>query len=297
VSSRSSGEVSWVERRDESFDLAEAMLRLSPMHAKRRERRRILAEVAALAPQVRAGLPAGPSARQTLDAISDYLFNREGFRGTIALLDPGSLSLPNLLKDKKGTCVSLVILYLSIAERLGLDVHAAATPVHLFIRYEGPEGIINIETLEQGRTVDDAEYRRRYRMADSSIERGIFMKPLPKRAVVAHFLSNRGAIASREGRRDDALRDFDAALEVDPDLEAAYYNRGLEHLKAGELVSSRADLTKAIELHPLDAQAFNNRGLANLKLNDRDAARRDFEEAIRIDPSQREAKENLKLLG
>jgi regulator of sirC expression with transglutaminase-like and TPR domain len=215
----------------------------------------------------------------------------------MTLSDPRSLALPDLLKSKRGTCVSLVILYLSVAERLGLNVHAAATPVHLFVRYEGPEGVINIETLEQGRTVEDAEYRHRHRITDTSVERGIFLRPLAKRAVIAHFLSNRGAIASKEGRREDALRDFDAALELFPDLEVAWDNRGLEHLKAGEFEAARTDLTKPIELHPLDAHAFNNRGLAAFKLGDKDAARKDFDQAMRIDPGLKEARDNLLLLG
>lgn len=289
--------LAWVEDRDESLDLAEAALRLSPRQVHRRERKEVFRALDVFAARVRSTLSAGASSRQTLEAINDLLFGIEHFRGTMTLDNPLSLSLPSLLKEKRGTCVSLVILYLSVAERVGLALHAAATPVHLFVRYEGPEGILNVETLEQGRMVDDSEYRRRHRMADSSIERGIFMRPLTKRAVLAHFLSNRGAIASREGRREDALRDLYAALKLYPDLEAAYYNRGLEHLKAGELEAARADLSKAIELHPLDAQAFNNRGLANLKLGDAEASRRDFEEAVRIDPGQREAKENLKLLG
>ena len=75
---------------------------------------------------------------------------------------------------------------------------------------------------------------------------------------------------SSDGRRlivfHGPVVSLDAALELDPNFEAACYNRGLEHLKAGELQPARTDLTKAIELHPLDAQAFNNRGLANLKL-------------------------------
>jgi len=289
--------VSWVERRGETFDLAEAAIRLAPDAPARRERKDALRQIDELAGRVRTAIPADATPRQTIDAINDALFTKEGFHGTMALSDPKSLSLPDLLKDKRGTCVTLVILYVSVAERLDINVHAAATPVHLFVRYEGPDGVINVETLEQGRTIEDAEYLRRHRIADSSVERGIFMRPLSNRAVIAHFLSNRGAIASRAGGRDDAMRDFDAALELYPDLEAAYYNRGLEHLKAGEFDTAREDLTKAIELHPLDAQAFNNRGLANLRGGDSEAARRDFEEAMRIDPAQKEARENPKLLG
>jgi len=257
----------------------------------------VLAVVDAISTQVRASVSEPASVRERLLALNGVLFRETSFRGTMALTDPRSLSLTSLLETKQGTCVSLVILYLSVAERVGLTLHAAATPVHLFVRYEGPEGVINIETLEQGRMVEDAEYRRRYRMADSSIERGLFLRPLSKKAVLAHYLSNRGAIASKEGRPEDALRDFDAALELYPDLEAAYYNRGLEHLKAEDFETARADLTKAVELHPLDAQAFNNRGLSDLKLGDAAGARRDFEEAMHIDPGQKEARENLKLLG
>jgi len=287
----------WIERRGDAADLVEATLRLSAPKLKRSERRRVLAEVDTLSTEVMASIDEDAGPRERLSALSNVIFKGNSFRGTMALADPRSLSLLSLLETKQGTCVSLVILYLSVAERVGLTLHAAATPVHLFVRYEGPGGVINIETLEQGRMVEDAEYRRRYRMADSSIERGLFLRPLSKKAVLAHYLSNRGAIASKEGRREDAVRDFDTALELYPDLEAAYYNRGLEHLKAEDFETARADLTKAIELHPLDAQAFNNRGLADLKLADTEAARRDFQEAIRIDPGQREAKENLKLLG
>jgi len=288
--------VSRIERQGDHFDFAEATLRLDPQATHRRERKDALRQIDDLAERVKAALPAAASPKQTIDAINDLLFTKEGYHGTIALADPNSLSISKLLETKRGTCVSLVILYLAIAERVGLDVHAAATPIHLFVRYEDPEGIVNVETLEGGRTVEDADYRRQHRMTDSSIDRGLFMRPLTKRAVIAHFLSNRGAIASRDGRKEEALEDFDAAIELYPDLEAAYYNRGLEHLKAGELEAAKADLTKAIELHPLDAQAFNNRALAEIKLGDTAAAKRDFEAAIRIDPAQKEVRENLKRL-
>jgi regulator of sirC expression with transglutaminase-like and TPR domain len=252
--------------------------------------------VDALAQEVQKRMPPGAEPRHLLEVISDVLFRQEMFRGTLALDNPKSLSLSAVLKDKAGTCVSLVILYLAVAERVGVRVKAAATPVHLFVRYEGPGGPLNVETLEQGRFLDDATYRRRNRMDNESVQRGIFMTLLPDSAVLAHFLSNRAVIYSKAGEHRKALKDFEQALKLYPDLVAAYYNRGLEYLRRGKFEKARADFSEAIDRHPLDAQAFNNRGLANLKLGDREAAKRDFEEALKIAPGLKEAAQNLRLL-
>ncbi len=283
-------------RTEAEFDLAEVTLRLSPVRIPGRLRGSALRRIEGYARSVRETLPHSASPHHALEAVSNLLSDREGFTGTLSVTDPRSLSLAHLLEEKRGTCVSLVILYLAVAERAGVPVSAAATPEHLFVRYEGPGGPLNVETLEGGRFLDDETYRRRYRMAESSIERGIFMRPLPKKAVLAHFLSNRGVLAAREGRHRAAMRDFRRALALYPDLVAGYYNRGLERLRGGDYEKAREDFSAAIDRHPLDAQAFNNRGLSHLRLGEREAARHDFEDALRIEPGLKEATQNLRLL-
>ena len=284
-----------LSRAGDSIDLADAALRLSPIAVPRAERREVLRRVDGIADRVRETTGKNVNARQTLDAINDVLFQQEGLRGSLRE-EPESLSLASLLERKRGSCVTLVALYLAVGDRLGISLSAVATPEHLFVRYSGPKGAVNVETLEEGEVVPDSTYRRRNRMAQGSIDRGIYLTALPRLAVVAYMLSNRGALASRMGDHRAALHELDAALSLDPDLPAAHYNRGIANLALKKYASAVADFTKAIDLNPLDGQALNNRGIAREMSGDGAAAREDFDAALRVNPAMKEARENLRHL-
>ena len=192
--------------------------------------------------------------------------------------------------------MGLAIVYLALAQRLGLDAHAVATPVHLFIKVKLDGHARNVELLEAGREIDDDTYRRRYKIDEASITSGVFMRELTNAEVIAHLLSNQAIALSRQGRLEDALTRYDAALELAPQLVAAWYNRGIDLMSAGRLQHALASFNRAIDLYPSDAQAHNNRGLAKLKLGDVEGARTDFERALAIEPSLTEADENLRHL-
>ena len=64
-----------------------------------------------------------------------------------------------------------------------------------------------------------------------------------------------------KGDLDGALADENKAVEIDPNIAEAYYNRGFIKRAKGDLDGALADETKAIELNPSFAQAHYNRGL------------------------------------
>jgi len=67
-------------------------------------------------------------------------------------------------------------------------------------------------------------------------------------------------------------------------------------MSTGLLQEALADFNHAIELYPSDAQAHNNRGLAKDKLGDRKGAMADFRRALELQPGMKEAEENLRRL-
>jgi regulator of sirC expression with transglutaminase-like and TPR domain len=96
--------------------------------------------------------------------------------------------------------VDLAIVYLAMAQRLGLDAHAVATPVHLFVRVRLPDGTVrNVELMEGGIHLDDDIYRRRYRISQDAIEAGVFLRNLTNGEAVAHLMSNQGVALSKQG--------------------------------------------------------------------------------------------------
>lgn len=66
--------------------------------------------------------------------------------------------------------------------------------------------------------------------------------PVPARAALE---GNRGLLLLREGRLDEALADFDAALALQPQFPLARYARGLVELKEGRRSRGEADLAAA----------------------------------------------------
>jgi regulator of sirC expression with transglutaminase-like and TPR domain len=234
----------------------------------------------------------------SLDALNTHFFGPAGFSSLTDSAAPEGSSIAAVLENRRGTCVGLAIVYLAMAQRLGLDAHAVATPVHLFVRVRLPDGSVrNVELMEGGIHLDDDIYRRRYRIDPAAIEAGVFMRDLTNEEAVAHLLSNQGVALSKQDKPRKALERYRKALKLHPTLVAAWYNYGIDLMNLGRLKKALAAFDSAISIYPADAQAHNNRGLVKVKLGDLAGARADFQKALQLDPSLAEADANLRRLN
>ncbi len=82
-----------------------------------------------------------------------------------------------------------------------------------------------------------------YELIYRDLEKVIELSP---RFYYAYY--NRANLNFSQQRIHDAIADYDEALQLQPDLADAYFNRGLAHLKIGNEAQGRADLSKAGEL-------------------------------------------------
>ena len=76
----------------------------------------------------------------------------------------------------------------------------------------------------------------------------------------AGFL-DRGNRYGRNGVYHRAIQDFTTAIEMEPELVEAWYNRGCSWYEVGELENAIADLTRAIELAPTNGLYYGQRAL------------------------------------
>ncbi|MBU0895005.1 MAG: tetratricopeptide repeat protein, partial [Candidatus Omnitrophica bacterium] len=65
-----------------------------------------------------------------------------------------------------------------------------------------------------------------------------------------------------KGNIDQALSDYNKAIEFDPKDANVYNNRAAAYLKKGNLDQSISDYNKAIELNHEYVDAYNNRAVA-----------------------------------
>ena len=83
--------------------------------------------------------------------------------------------------------------------------------------------------------------------------------PVPEEFTARDY-NNRGITYRTLKRYDEALADFNRAIELDPTFSAAFSNRGITYHTLQRYDDALADYTRAIELDPTKASAYLNIG-------------------------------------
>ena len=97
-------------------------------------------------------------------------------------------------------------------------------------------------------------------------------------------LTKQGVSAFQKGNVDPAINYYDKALEINPQLEIAYINRGYAYFSKGNLSQAIEDATKAIEINPESIDAYGVRGDAHFQNGTFDQAIADYSKAIELNP-------------
>ena len=172
---------------------------------------------------------------------------------------PPQIDLARILDGAGGNCLGLTLLYLAVAERVGLPLHGVSAPEHFFVRYDDGVTRINLEPTRGGRTpVKDRAYIQSGRISRDSLDRGIHLRTESKRQVLASLLANRAGYRAVQGELGAAYGDALRALAVKPYWPQAYVNRGLVHELAGRAREAEADYRRAFKLVPHCVGALNN---------------------------------------
>jgi tetratricopeptide (TPR) repeat protein len=100
----------------------------------------------------------------------------------------------------------------------------------------------------------------------------------------ARACNERGMERRRDGDLQGALREFDAALGLQPGLAVAYNNRGATRYELGDLDGALADFEEALRLDPLYADAYGNRAAARAEQGDDRGAAADCRRALELAP-------------
>ena len=105
---------------------------------------------------------------------------------------------------------------------------------------------------------------------------------IPENLAIA--FGNRGNGYQAEGDYEQAIVDYDQAIQLNPDDPIAFSNRGNAYKSKGNIDRAIADFSEAIKLDPKFAEAYANRGLLKLKRGDA-AANEDIASAERLKPA------------
>jgi Tfp pilus assembly protein PilF len=242
-----------------------------------------------LADRLRRSLGDRSDPRQVVSTLNRFLFVEEGFRYDPVAGDPENYLLDRVLERRQGNCLGLTMLYLALAERLGLPLRGAYVPSHCFPRYEDGAVRINIECADGGAERSDATYARDFRIRGD----GPYLRSLGKREMIGVYLKSLGAAYSRRGMDEQALWLYGAASEFYPGLPDVHFNAGVSHHKAGRVDEAIVHYRRALFLDPDLAVARDNLGVALARKGAFEEALREARRAVALDPGSAVSRGNL----
>jgi len=99
--------------------------------------------------------------------------------------------------------------------------------------------------------------------------------------------TTRGMFHASRDEYNEAIVDFNEAIELNPRDALAYLFRGKVYGALGKYNEAIVDLSKAIELNPRDVLAYYNRGKTYSLVGDSTRAVQDLSKAIKLNPEAR----------
>jgi len=108
--------------------------------------------------------------------------------------------------------------------------------------------------------------------------------------------NNLGILAARAGRTDEAIQNFQRALQIDPDHLIALNNLGNAYREKRRWEDAKTVLRRALQLNPEDPEANYSLGMVFAQLDDTERAYEFLQKALASRPAYPEALNNLGVL-
>jgi regulator of sirC expression with transglutaminase-like and TPR domain len=192
--------------------------------------------------------------------LSDYLYVVCGFHGAKAdYYDPRNSFLNEVLDRKTGIPITLAVVYIEVARRLGVDALGVGFPGHFLVRLaprpDDPSAHRNepviVDPFHHGRLLDEpalSELLRRAKVrAPLSSE---MLEPARTRHVVARMLMNLRGIYTGRGDTARLLVILDRLIDLLPDLTSELLERAALYERLGAPAAALADFKRYLEVDP-----------------------------------------------
>ena len=156
----------------------------------------LLTEINKMAETVEKGLTENMKPLDKLLSLSAYLYE-SGYWNKFQPFqynfeDPlgqnlNSKLISNYIKTKKGNCISMPLLYLILADKLGLDVTLSTAALHVFVKFKDAASgkYFSLEATDKGQLVKDDFYQQKTAIKTEAINQGVYLQPLSKKEIVA----------------------------------------------------------------------------------------------------------------
>jgi regulator of sirC expression with transglutaminase-like and TPR domain len=246
---------------DEHFPLLEAAVSLAQDDYPELDVQQVLDEVDQLLARVKRRLPADASPMHKLRVLNQFFFGDLKFGGNVNnYYDPDNSYVNIILKTRRAIPISLAVLWLELAQSLGLAARGVGFPGHFMVKVNLPKGQVVIDPFD-GQSLSREElaerlepYRRRSGLVDEfEVPLGLYLQTTPARDIIARMLRNLKEIHRAQSDWARMIAVQNRLIILLPEAWFEVRDRGLVHAELGHAVQAVEDLERYLAQAP-DAQ-------------------------------------------
>jgi regulator of sirC expression with transglutaminase-like and TPR domain len=201
-------------------------------------------EIERMVRDLTASLPGDADETAKLAALNKYLFTERGFHGSRSdYYNRANSYLNEVIDDREGLPITLSVLYIELARRLGVKVVGIGLPGHFIVQHVPAQGKGQlIDVYEGGRTLSREQAAQLVRMSTAEELREEDLRPVSKKAIVLRMLHNLLRLTPSDDDLKGALRYLDTILAIAPEAAKERLLRATGRLQTGDRAGAREDV-------------------------------------------------------
>ena len=195
---------------------------------------------------------------QKLNEISDYFFSELRFSGNAKnYYDHKNSFINEVLNRRQGIPITLAIVYMEIASRLGIDVAGIGMPGHFLVRASDETEIFYIDVFDNGTVLSKDECEKNFNDHVSApfTWDDRYLSPVDDKYIVVRLLRNLKYIYLSEGKSKQAYKVMDLIVGLEPDNVFEIRDRGMIGFRVGHQRQSIDDLKRFLKKEPVGRSA------------------------------------------
>jgi regulator of sirC expression with transglutaminase-like and TPR domain len=242
------------EIEDERIDLVRAALTIAQTEYPELDLEIYCGRIDEFARRVKRLVPDIGDPSESMMALNQVLFDEEGFRGNTAdYYDPRNSFLNDVLDRKLGIPITLAVVYMEVARRVGFPLVGVGMPGHFLLKHYDVEGReILIDPFNRGGILTALDCQRRL----DEIYGGQmplqpeFLTAVSRRQVLVRMLNNLKSIYLSARNFRKALPILDLILAIYPRSPEEVKQRALLRWSLGQHRAALADLEDYLKMSP-----------------------------------------------
>ena len=239
---------------DDRIDLLRAALTIARTEYPDLDIRNYVTRVEALASKVRNQFAADASVMDMVRTLNHVLFREIGFRGNREdYYDPRNSFLNDVIERRLGIPITLSVLCLEVARRVGLPLVGVGMPGHFLLKVYDVEGRqMLIDPFNSGSMLNaaDCEERMKEVYAGEVRFKPEYLLPVSKRQILTRMLNNLRHIYMSKRQFKKALVIVELVLAIYPRSPEDVKQRATLRFSVGQLAGALADLEQYLNMSP-----------------------------------------------